>query len=362
LPRNLWVPVYTVGIFGAFLQVAGGTWDVAWHALERVDSFFALNHIPLYAGVGLSLLAAFFGLILQRRGGPTGEVPPRLATGLRVGLLGGVVQVIAGGFDGWWHTNFGFDPFLFTPSHSLLVVGIVLSTLGMAIGAARLLRLHESAPQLLGALASRRWLQVLVIVALTNLWLALNATVYLLADVDGMAYTFRLGQTFVAQTTLPAVVAAVTALGITGTIVFFAAKSLLEFRGGVSIMAALAAAVLGVANLAFRALATTNPADAARFGGFIPLYLTFLIPVFAFDFFTKDTSPKRVKILGAALVGPFASYLDGWYGLALWTQVEVLVPWLLVPTMLAGLVGVLARSRLTTVLTAESVAASPRPR
>ncbi len=55
MPRNLIVPLHSIGVFGALLQIWGGYWDVSWHGLGLVETFFGINHIPLYSGVPMAL-------------------------------------------------------------------------------------------------------------------------------------------------------------------------------------------------------------------------------------------------------------------------------------------------------------------
>lgn len=57
MPRNLIVPFYSIGVFGALPQIWGGYWDVSWHGLGLVETFFGINHIPLYSGVALVIFA-----------------------------------------------------------------------------------------------------------------------------------------------------------------------------------------------------------------------------------------------------------------------------------------------------------------
>ena len=113
ISSDLLVPTYMVGVVGAFLQISGGIWDVSSHIIGIVETFFTVPHLVLYAGVLLCLVASLTGVLLRRRLGSS--VAPGLFAGLRVSLVGGGLQVIAGPFDLWWHSTYGFDPHLFTP-------------------------------------------------------------------------------------------------------------------------------------------------------------------------------------------------------------------------------------------------------
>lgn len=363
--HDLLVPIYTITVLGAFMQIAGGYWDVSWHFLGLVETFFTLPHSVLYTGVVFVLFAAILGLWMRfklRRN----ESERHLLTGLHIALVGGGLQVIAGPFDFWWHSTFGFDPFFFTPAHSLLIIGIVLNGVGVSIGSVRLLQAYRSKIGMTKVPASFGWLQALVVVALTTLWLDLNTVIYLITDVDGMAYTAGLcndliscaNTQFVRQTSLPAFAASIPLLSLTGTLTLFGSKIILGRTGATTLVALLSAGVSSTANLGFRALghAGRGEPDGLLIASFIPLYLSFLVPVVLFDLLVKDLQRKPVVLLAAALVAPFASFLDGWAALPLWTRVSQLIPILIIPMLIAGLIAGLARVRFANVLLSQRVA------
>src|SRR3989304_2008642 len=77
LQRNLSL-LYAAGVLGAFLQISGGTWDVASHSLGIPDTFFTPSHSILYAGVGIAALAGLGGIVLRVtafRARPPGRAP-----------------------------------------------------------------------------------------------------------------------------------------------------------------------------------------------------------------------------------------------------------------------------------------------
>lgn len=148
---------------GAFLQIAGANWDVSSHVLGIVDTFFTPPHLVLYVGILLVLVAGLLGVWMARQRGTETQLGSAL-TGLKVAFAGSVIQLAAGPLDLWWHYTFGFDPFLFTPTHSMLIVGLALGGVGMVIGVMRLLQ------------SQRRtmFLKLLGTVSLGALWLDLN--------------------------------------------------------------------------------------------------------------------------------------------------------------------------------------------
>ena len=356
--RTLLVTAYSIGVIGAFLQIAGGYWDVSWHNLGMVESFFGPNHVPLYAGVVLVLLVSLYGLFLRFTTFKKSD-ERNLLTGFHVALVGGALQIIAGPTDAWWHETFGFDPFLFTPTHSLLIAGIILAGFGMAMGSVRLLQAYN-AKRLTTGIFPHRWLQFLPILALTALWLDLNTLVYTITDVEGIAYTLQLGQGFVDRYDNISFRLGVILVAATGTLIFFTTKKLLNWRGSVLSVAIISAVVSATANLGFRASILGGSGEGPAIVAFIPLYLAFLIPVLIFDLLLNDTSVNRKMIIAAILISPFASFLDGWNSLGLWMFFRGLIPILIVPIVVAGLLGALAGNRFANILGSSSAGDKPK--
>src|SRR3989304_3852758 len=110
-PRDLLVPTYAVGVLGAFLQISGGFWDVAAHIEGIPETFFTIQHMFLYAGVGLVVLASVSGLVMRIGFGKSGVPERALLTGLAISLVGGALQVVAGPLDFLGAPLCGFCPF-----------------------------------------------------------------------------------------------------------------------------------------------------------------------------------------------------------------------------------------------------------
>jgi hypothetical protein len=167
-PHSFLVLVYTVGVIGVFFQIIGANWDVTWHILGIVETFFTLPRSVLYIGIVLVMLISLVGLLMRVKFVDS-ERP--LLMGLYFAFVGSVLQVLAGPLDFSWHDRFGFDPFLFTIPHSFLIIGMTLDCIGMAIGSVRLIQAQKAG--ILGGLNSRKF-EALAIVALSSLWLVMN--------------------------------------------------------------------------------------------------------------------------------------------------------------------------------------------
>src|SRR3712207_1270462 len=204
---NFLLALYAAGVAGALIQILGGQWDVSWHVLGLVETFFTAPHTVLYSGVAVSLLSSLIALAYYHRTLLFNREKNRfLLHGFIIALAGSGLQLFAGQFDYWWHDNFGFDPFLFTPSHMPLIIGFFLNGIGMWVGITYLIRNEKrrSISNLaVGESFTRRFklLQILAVLSLVALWYDLLTLVVLFTDVSGLAYTFQLNEeTFRDQT------------------------------------------------------------------------------------------------------------------------------------------------------------------
>ena len=373
------LPLYAVGVFGAFLQVAGAQWDVSAHILGIVETFFTPAHTVLYTGIALVAIAGMYGLILQSKKIEGGSLSPALFTGAGIAAVGSGLQIIAAPIDFWWHSTYGFDPFLFTPAHSLLIVGLVLGGVGMTIGSIRLLRAQRAGQEFE---SSPRLVPAIVVLALATLWAQLNFFGYWATDVTGMAYTFGYCsiQQFRSLTPCPFVeqysfVSSLISAGIfaaSGTVVFWTSKSLFHRTGAIAGVAVILAAIYSAAALGFSAYAlrflnppgswyisNATPDQGTRLALFIPFYLLFLIPILLLDLSTRNLAGRnRVLLLGlSVIIGPFAAFVDGRYALGIINTGPVALLFVITPMVLGGILGWVLLNRVANELVLNLVVA-----
>lgn len=344
--------LYAAGIAGALIQILGGQWDVSWHVLGLVETFFTLPHTVLYSGVAFSLLSSLIALAYYHRILLYNRERNRfLLYGFIIALAGSGLQLFAGQFDYWWHDNFGFDPFLFTPSHMPLIIGFFLNGIGMWVGITYLIRNEKKMSNLDHGESSlsRRFklLQVLAVLSLVALWYDLSTLVYLLTDDEGIAYTFQLDiETFAEQAGTIAFIISTAGTAAIGSIMLIGAKSTLKFRGAATVVAALLVGTSIVFNIGFKAIVLNGSQEGIAFAYFIPLYMSFLAPVVLFDILAgkkRLLTAKKLEttaaigwlILTAILLGPVGTFVDSWHSVALWIESsQVILPWLM--PMFAG--------------------------
>ena len=127
--------VFFVALSGTTLAMWGASWDITSHLLRTPETFFTPSHGILYLGVGISVISAIMSSVLYlRRKELRAE---SFSTGLKLVVIGSIVQVIAGPGDFYWHELFGIDGLL-SPTHITLALGILTTLVGAVIGFSRI--------------------------------------------------------------------------------------------------------------------------------------------------------------------------------------------------------------------------------
>jgi hypothetical protein len=137
-----------VVLLGTTITTVGLSWDIEWHKQVGPDTFFTLPHLLLYSGSAISGIASLVMVLLataaQRAGRPmprtVGGTPVRVFGGTFTAPLGYLVSgagaasfLIYGLFDLQWHSIYGFDAVLNTPSHVALFLSILITMVGSVI-------------------------------------------------------------------------------------------------------------------------------------------------------------------------------------------------------------------------------------
>jgi hypothetical protein len=137
--------IYFLISIGVSLQISGSNWDIVWHGVGNVETFFTPPHSVIYLGVALAISSIIAGIIQavkikQPKNIPNKKTIPLslfsvslLPLSLRLTAIGAILQLTAGPFDFWWHNEFGFDGLL-SPPHSVLATGMLMAALGALIG------------------------------------------------------------------------------------------------------------------------------------------------------------------------------------------------------------------------------------
>src|SRR5215207_2994623 len=156
---STWLTIVYFGIsIGIALQIGAANWDIIWHGVTDVESFFTPPHTVLYSGVALTIGSIFIGIIQyvglrgikgekEKEHGQQPQVdkpsepmitkessskalgrvrqnsssPSSLLTSfhcliqslfkmpypIKLVAIGTIIEIFSGGFDGWWHYNVG---------------------------------------------------------------------------------------------------------------------------------------------------------------------------------------------------------------------------------------------------------------
>jgi hypothetical protein len=137
-----------VVLLGTVITTVGLSWDVQWHVEVGPDTFFTLSHLALYSGSALSGIASLVMVLLATAAQRAGKPMPRSVGGTPVRVFGGVFTaplgylisgigaasfLLYGLLDLAWHSIYGFDAVLNTPSHVALFLSILLTMVGSLI-------------------------------------------------------------------------------------------------------------------------------------------------------------------------------------------------------------------------------------
>ncbi|KFM22162.1 hypothetical protein AAA799B03_00184 [Marine Group I thaumarchaeote SCGC AAA799-B03] len=114
-----------LSVIGPVITVSAGFWDTISHLQKEPEFFWSPSHMIVYTGVSMITFAAVLGGILIIRK----SVNSTLKTGIKLVMIGSVIQLISGFGDSLSHEVFGIDG-LVSWSHQPLEMGLVLGSLG----------------------------------------------------------------------------------------------------------------------------------------------------------------------------------------------------------------------------------------
>jgi len=120
--------VSVLAVIGPVVIVSAGFWDAISHLQKEPEFFWSPSHIVVYFGVSMTSCAAIMGIILLLRK----SVYNSLKTGIKLVILGSVLQIVSGFGDSISHDVFGIDG-LISWSHQPLELGLVLASLGAVL-------------------------------------------------------------------------------------------------------------------------------------------------------------------------------------------------------------------------------------
>jgi len=241
---------------GAFLQIGGTSWDVTSHLLQLPETFFTPSHMVLYLGVGLLTIAAGIGgiLLLRKR-----ELRKKsFAIAFKLFVIGSAIALVAGPSDFLWHQTFGIDGLL-SPTHLILATAMLINSVAVVLG---LNRITEYLP------SSARKIKLVMIPALSALWLTATWYVYLFALPLSQGQHFNFNLHPILQLAIATIV-----LPLIGSIIFLTTSRIIGRFGAAT---AVTAVLIGM-----NVFANIIPSNALM--PFLPWYVLILLPAMAAD-------------------------------------------------------------------------------
>jgi hypothetical protein len=309
--------IYLLISIGVSLQISGSNWDIVWHGVGNVETFFTPPHSVIYSGVVLAIGSVIGGTIQaafrirQQKNDATWFVlllvPSSLPLSLKIAAIGCILQLTAGPFDFLWHSLFGFDGLL-SPPHSVLAVGMLTTALGALIGIHGHYSNHSSKINNLSSLSS----------LFSKLSLIVGFAVFLMVAV-GMVLMFTLpfskGQYFdFNPNPLAALVAASVSIPfILGICLFIAARisSLPTSNRIPFIFTSIVAVIMTIQSI-------TTITSNSYFAWLFPVYLLNIIPALIADIliFRYSQKKKADSLLSSQVDNAINNKLKKWYPIA----------------------------------------------
>lgn len=133
---------------GTLITLFGLSWDIEWHIRVGPDTFFTWSHLALYSGSAVAGVASLVMVLLATAAQRAGRSFPPRAGGPAVKVFGGVFHaplgylisgagaalfLLYGLLDLWWHSIYGFDAVLNTPSHVALFLSVSITMIGSIV-------------------------------------------------------------------------------------------------------------------------------------------------------------------------------------------------------------------------------------
>jgi hypothetical protein len=309
--------IYLLISIGVSLQISGSNWDIVWHGVGNVETFFTPPHSVIYSGVVLAIGSVIGGTIQaafrirQQKNDATWSVlllvPSSLPLSLKIAAIGCILQLTAGPFDFLWHSLFGFDGLL-SPPHSVLAVGMLTTALGALIGIYGHYSNHSSKINNVSSLSS----------LFSKLSLIVGFAVFLMVAV-GVVLMFTLpfskGQYFdFNPNPLAALVAASVSIPfILGICLFIAARisSLPTSNRIPFIFTSIVAVIMTIQSI-------TTITSNSYFAWLFPVYLLNIIPALIADIliFRYSQKKKADSLLSSRVDNAINNKLKKWYPIA----------------------------------------------
>lgn len=288
---SLYLFILILATAGSLMQISGTSWDVTSHLMFKPETFFTPSHALLYSGIGLITIATVLitFLYIKNKHNITNT---SAKNSFQLLLIGSVVSIISGPADYLWHQAFGIDGLL-SPTHISLMTGMLITSIGVVIGLAKI-----KIPSTKKNINLETLRKIVLIPAFAALWFTIIWYVYFfsLPFSNGDSFNFNLNPYL-------ASIIATLFLPLVGSIIFFIASKTLNRLGAVSAIGGLVI----ITNLVSNIFSTDGILFLSIFW-YIPLSF---IPIIISDFLVNNPTFRKTnhelksikKIVAAVLIG-----------------------------------------------------------
>ncbi len=273
-PMDLSVVLLIVATAGSVLQIGGTSWDITSHLLQLPETFFTPSHTLLYAGIGLLSISSAIAVHLFYENKAMRKLP--FAISFKLLAIGSAVSLVAGPSDYLWHEMFGIDGLL-SPTHLTLITGMLINSIAVVLGLARI-NLN------LRSIIQRKMVRACLFPAYAAMWFTMIWYTYAFAlpFSDGEHFNFNLDP--IAESAI-----AVVALPLINAMLFVTASKTLLGYGASAVVAILVGLV-----------AVTNILPSNQLMPFLPGYLSVVIIAVVADFVSNKPSSSSSSSSSAA--------------------------------------------------------------
>jgi hypothetical protein len=148
----LGIPLYVyVGVIASKLVILGILWDIAWHMSIGRDGLFSAPHVVIYLGAASAGLFSGYQVLKTSFLGSLVEKSKMVHFwGIFYSSLGGlfciwgsIAAITSAPFDDWWHNTYGLDVEIFSPPHTVLLLGLMSVQVGAMVAVLAILNRKE---------------------------------------------------------------------------------------------------------------------------------------------------------------------------------------------------------------------------
>ena len=384
---------------GLFVVVTAANLDMANHWLNKPETFFSPPHAAVYTGVAIMISGSIWVLMRNfpsrnqsisnkynhkqdKESGSESDRNCKYASLARTEMFplsiklifyGVIVLALAGPFDLTWHTIFGLDGLL-SPSHATFRIGQALCGIGAVLGIVSTFRSLDSTARH----ENRNIYLAAIIIAIASLWRVIGGVISMVTLPFSNTYNFQWN-----PDPLVAVIIATVLFPFFIALMLFCSfrlgnskidNKLTDNESRPSAQEGFKFGILTTTGAAYVIITLfTSIIPNKYLLTVIPFYLLNIVPIIAVDILltkvyehtTSNKSRKVAGIIAGAILGitfftlqyPYIAYtynevlqnpeiISPLNVNAVYLEIIQLVPIIILPSMLAGIFGVLIASEL----------------